>query len=502
MNEMFDLAIVGAGPAGLAALIAAGEASEQRMHIALLDNRPQPGGQYYLQPPLAFQPLAFQPPAFQPPHRSAVHHRAEAQAVFARAQAIDACRLLDTDVWNISPLKQGGWQLDLRMPDGLGRLEARGVILAVGAYDRPVPFPGWTLPGVMTAGAVQNLLKSQGVLPGQRIVVSGSGPLSWAVAANLVEAGAHGVALLEAAPRLLRRALPHGMALWGQWARVCEGIHYWRVLRRARVPICVGWAAIAAHGEQEVRAVEIARLAEDWSPLAGVENRRTLEADTLVVGYGFTPATQLSRLIGCRHVLDPSGQYDIPVRSSEMASSQPAVWIVGDGARIGGAALAQIEGQIAGLAAAGALGFLKPDHTQALINRLHRSLRREQRFADMLAALFTPRAGWYALAQEDTLICRCEDVSLGKIKAAVQSGAQTVNEVKGLTRAGMGFCQGRLCGDSVARVVHAVHRSPVRNRSAAPEPATPRPPLWPLSLTELSAPIKQVTPACRPSKPA
>lgn len=478
MNEPFDLTIIGGGPAGLSALAAIAETTGRPLRVALIDNRPQPGGQYYLQPPATFEA----------PRQAALHHRAEAQALFARARAANAEWLLNTDVWSAAPLGDAaGWQLDLRGPDGVRRLNARAVILAVGAYDRPVPFPGWTLPGVLTAGAAQNLLKSQGVLPGRRIVVSGSGPLCWAVAANLIEAGAQQVTLLEAAPRLIRRGLRHLPALWGQWARLREGVHYGRALRRARAPIYPGWAAIAAHGEDEVRAVEIARLGPDWRPLPGAGNRRALEADTLVVGYGFTPATQLSRLMGCQHIFDPIAGCHVPARGPDMAASQPGVWIAGDGAGIGGAALAMVEGEMAGIAAARHLGGLNAEAAEALLSRLRGRLRRERRFAALLGALFTPAPGFYTLAQDDTLICRCEDVRLGEIVAAARAGARTVNEVKGLTRAGMGFCQGRMCGEAVARAI-ARAIDPADTTPAAP--ATPRPPLWPLTLDELSRPVE------------
>lgn len=493
MSDLFDLAIVGAGPAGLAALIAAAEASDGRARMAIIDSRPQPGGQYYLQPP----------PDFQPPAReSFLHHRAEAQAWFARASACDADWLLDTDVWGITRLDDAGWQLHLRGRDALRCLSARGVILAVGAYDRPIPFPGWTLPGVMTAGAAQNLLKSQGLLPGRSIVVSGSGPLALAVAANMAEAGARVAAFLHAAPRLIRRSLRHLPALWGQWARLREGHHYWRVLRHARVPIRLGWAAAAAHGEGELRAVRAVRLGPDWRPLPGAQNTETFEADALIVGYGFTPAVQLSRLAGCRHVFDPRSGNDAPAREADMASSQPGLWIAGDGAGIGGAALAQIEGQIAGIAAMRDVGYAQRERAEAQIGRLRGALRREQRFAALLAALFTPGPAFYTLAQDDTLMCRCENVPRSALVAAAQDGAQTINEVKGLTRAGMGLCQGRMCAEAVAQVMRAARQSGYSPPPAALDPdlspaATPRAPLWPLTLDELRRPVETVEPGRR-----
>ena len=478
MIETTDVVIVGAGVAGLSALASLAEvAPTARIHI--IDNHDQPGGQYYLQPN----------PAFSVDGR--LTHRAEAETLFQRAQAASAQWLLNTEVWAAAPTGQAGdsgWALELSAPDGLRRLRARAVILAVGACERALPFPGWTLPGVLTAGAAQNLIKSQRVLPGRRVVVSGSGPLTWAVAANLAEAGAQVVAVLEAAPRLVWRGARHLPALWGQWHRLREGFAYWRVLRRAGAPIYLGWAAVAARGETDVRQVEIARLRPDWRPMAGPTNRRMLDADTLVVGYGFTPATQLSRLMECRHVFDRSAGVWAPVRSSDMAASQPGVWIAGDGAGIGGADLARVEGQIAGLAVARHLGWLRPDLARSRLAQLQPALRRQRRFAALLADVFTPGPGLHTLAQADTILCRCEDVTLGEVAAAIDAGAGTVNEVKGLTRAGMGFCQGRMCGDLVARAILTARGLCEANDLSQAGAATPRLPVWPVSLARLAAP--------------
>jgi thioredoxin reductase/bacterioferritin-associated ferredoxin len=378
------------------------------------------------------------------------------------------------------------WLLTLYGPQAPQRLQAQALILATGAYDRPIAFPGWTLPGVMTAGAVQTLLKNQRVLPGQRFLLTGTGPLQLAVAAQLIRAGAEVVEVLEGASLVGWRTVRHALALWGQGTRLAEGWDYWRTLRRSKVPFRFGWSAVEAQGEGQVQEVVIARLDDAWRPIR--QSQQTIAVDTLVIGYGFIPAVQLSGLLGCRHDFRPERGGYVPRRNGEMQTSLPGVYAVGDGAGIGGAALAQVEGHIAGLAAARQVGQLDEGAAQAAIARQRAALARERRFARMLGDLFTPGPGLYALATEETLICRCEEMPLAEIHQAIAAGARSANEVKGLTRCGMGNCQGRICEALLARAI-ATKLGPAPEYLQQVEAAgsfTPRPPLYPLPLTVLA----------------
>ena len=365
------------------------------------------------------------------------------------------------------------------------RLIARTLILATGAYDRPIPFPGWTLPGVMTAGGVQSFLKTQGRPPGRRFLLAGTGPLQIAVAAGLVQAGAEVVAILEAA-RLAWRDVRHAAALWGQWGRLAEGWDYGRTLFAARVPLRLGWAIVEARGDSQVEEAVICRVDDAGQPLPGTSE--TLAVDTIAIGYGLIPSTELSRLLGCVHEFRPEQGGIVPRRDAEMQTSLPGVYAVGDGAGIGGAELAQIEGRIAALAAARHLGKLSEAAARHAIGREQPGLARQQRFARMLGELFTPGAGLYGLARDDTVVCRCEEVTLGEIRQAVAEGATSANEVKGLTRTGMGNCQGRICGELVARII-AAETTGQRGDAHAIESAgvfTARSPIHPLPLDALA----------------
>ena len=472
MTTHTELAIVGAGPAGLEAAIAAAAAGVQ---VTVVDGSPQPGGQYFKQLPDTFRT------------DEKTRHKQVAQSLFNRFNQLDVQLLSDTLVWGAFPADDGdGWLLNLHGPQAPHSLGANTLILATGAYDRPVSFPGWTLPGVMTAGAVQNLLKSQHVLPGKRVLLSGTGPLQLAVAAGLVKAGAEVVAVLEGAKVANLRGLKRAAAMWGQWPRLREGWDYFSTLKRAGSPLRLGWSVVEARGDDEVREVDIAQLCDDWQPLA--DSRETVAVDTLVIGYGFIPAVQLSRLLGCRHEFRPEQGGYVPVRDDRMQTSLPGVYAVGDGAGIGGAELSRVEGRVAGSSAAQYLGKLSALQAQTAIDTQRSALARERRFAEMLGDLFTPGPHFYNLSVDSTIICRCEEVTLGEIREAVSRGTQSVNEVKGLTRCGMGNCQGRICGELVARAI-AAEQGLVDDYPDCIESVgtfTPRPPIHPLPLSVLA----------------
>jgi bacterioferritin-associated ferredoxin len=310
--------------------------------------------------------------------------------------------------------------------------------------------------------------------------------LQLALAAQLSQAGADVAGIVEGASVPVWQIFRQALAWWGQWARVREAWDYWRILQRARVPIYSGWSVVEARGDGVLEEVVIARLNDNWQPLPA--SRQTFSVDTLLIGYGFVPAIELGRLLGCQHDYELRRGGYVPRRDCQMQTSLPGVYAAGDGAGIGGVALSRIEGRIAGLAAARHLGRLDQGVAQSLLAGQQPALNREQRFVRMLGNLFTPGPGLYTLATDDTLICRCEEVSLAEIRDAVDSGARTVTEIKGLTRAGMGNCQGRICGELVARTIVNERKTPgeLSKRIEAAGFFTARPPIHPLPLSVLA----------------
>jgi len=430
-QERTELAIIGAGPAGLAAAVTAARAG---VAVTLIDEYPEMGGQYLRRSCLD--------------ERDGPIHRPRAQVVGERLREELSSRPVkfrpQTLVWDLSQDKT----LALFGPRGAETLQAQAVIVAAGATERVVPFPGWTLPGVMTVGAMQTLVK-QGVRPGQRVLLAGSGPLLLPVACQLVLAGATVVAVLEAAPWQAWCRCAGG--LWGHWDKLREGRAYLRFLRRARVPLRLGWAVVRAFGRKEVEGVEIARL--DGAGRLLSKSQEPLEVDAIGLGFGFVPATELTRLAGGEHQHRTEAGGLIPLCTDRLETTVSGLFAAGETTGIGGADLALLEGEMAGLAAAGQLGHGTEEEAQPRLVAAIRRRRHHLRLAARIHQLFRPPPALLENVTDETVVCRCEQVTAGEVRAAVRLGVRDLNALKTCTRAGLGFCQGRVCGSFLADFV-------------------------------------------------
>ncbi|MGW3466320.1 FAD-dependent oxidoreductase, partial [Streptomyces olivaceoviridis] len=318
-------------------------------------------------------------------------------------------------------------------------VRADAVLLATGAYERVLPFPGWTLPGVVTAGGAQAMLKGGLVLPGRRVVVAGTGPLLLPVAAGLAAAGARVAALVESAgPGALLHRAP---ALAAQPGKLAEGAGYAARLLRHGVRTLARHTVVAAHGTDRLEAVTVPALDRDGRPRPG--SARRIPCDTLAVGHGMLPHTDLAETLGCT-LSGTAVRVD-----AEQRTDVPGVWAAGEATGVGGAALALAEGHIAGRSAAARLRGTAPDPGGWGVAA--RSRTRLRAFATALDAVYAPPAGWADRVPDETVVCRCEEVTAGEVRGAVDSlGAGDLRTVKLLTRAGMGWCQGRMCAPAVA----------------------------------------------------
>lgn len=422
-----DLAIVGAGPAGLAA---AAEAAALGLSVAVVDDNARPGGQYFRHPPPGFR------------HTADTPWDKDRKRGMALIAALDHPRVAyepNAVVWD---MPEPG-VLAVAAGERSGRVRAASVILATGAQDRPVPFPGWTLPGVIGAGGVQNLLKGQRVVPGSRAVVAGNGPLLLLIGANLVRAGVKVEAVAEAAPiwsrlpAMLPRlaAAPEMLAL---------ALRYRAILARAAVPILAGWVPVAAQGRDAVEGVTVAPIDAD----GGVDLARSRDyaCDLLVTGFGLSPSIELPRLLGARLAFDKLRGGWTVVRDAGCATSIPNLYVAGDGGGIGGVELALVEGRLAALAAAGRMGRDVAARRSPLSSRWARL----DRFRRGLEALYRPPRDFRALVTPETVVCRCEDVTLADLDRRRGEGAASAFQLKATTRMTMGRCQGRNCLPTLA----------------------------------------------------
>ena len=417
MSESDDLharvVIVGAGPAGLAAARSAG------LDVLLVDAAPQAGGQIW---------RARQGVVAEPVER--------ALAGLSNVRVLTGTRV-------VMALPERTLLID--GPDGARRLRWNKLVLATGARERLLPFPGWTLPGVFGAGGLQALVKGGWPIDGRRVLVAGMGPLLLAAGATLRREGANVVGLVEEAgpgalarfagalaahPRKALQALRLGVALLG-------------------VPSMAGWRVVAAEGDGRV----------ECAVLQGEGGRtRTIACDALAAGWGLVPQTELAQSLGCA-IAERFGMPAIVV-DAERRTNVDGVFAVGECTGVAGAVAAQLQGEVAGHAIANDLdidGRIDPP------KRLARRLAREHAFAEAVAATFPAPSNWAARMRDDTLVCRCEDVPWSALR-----DQPDLRAAKLATRCGMGHCQGRLCHDTLAAVMHWP-RLPVR------APLTPAP---------------------------
>lgn len=489
----YDLAVIGAGPAGLAGAVTA---SELGLSVALLDASGQPGGQYYRHPS----------PALGATRPEALHHNWPAfAALLRRLAAAEVTHLAGHHVWTVvaAPDAAGSWDVHALTgangdEDRPGRVRARAVLLATGAYERQLPFPGWTLPGVVGAGGAQAMLKSALALPGRRVVVAGSGPLLLAVAASLAAAGARVPAVVEASDYLGYARRPG--ALLSQPAKLAEAAVHGAALLRHGVRLRTRSAVTQVHGSDRVEAVTVSRLDRQWRPVRG--SGRRIACDALAVGHGLVPQLELAVGLGCttRRTVDGTHALELgPLQET----SVPGIWAAGETGGVGGFQLAFTEGELAGLAIAARLrGRAVAGEGRRSPRVLRRRRARLRAFADAMAAVHAPGPGWPQWLDDATEVCRCEEVTAGRIREAVADyGARDARTVKLLTRAGMGWCQGRMCGAAVACLA-AQAQGPRRAQGAQPEPSPERRPLAvPVRLGALAALDEPNSPGTAEPKP-
>ncbi|MFE6164617.1 FAD-dependent oxidoreductase [Streptomyces sp. NPDC056486] len=450
------LAVVGAGPAGLAAALAA---AQRGVRVTVLDSAARAGGQFYRQSAGALG-------ARRP---QALHHqwRTWERLRDGLAEQIAAGRvqhLTEHHVWFVERRddSSGGFTVHALLgpeQEESVAVHADAVLLATGGYEKVLPFPGWTLPGVVTAGGAQAMLKGGLVLPGRTAVVAGTGPLLMPVAAGLAAAGAEVAALVESAePKAFAR---HAATLAAHPDKLAEGAGYAARLLRHRVPLLSRHTVVEAHGKDDaVEAVTIAALDAAGRVRPGTERR--IPCDTLAVGHGMLPHTDLAEGLGCR-----VDGLNVAV-DAEQRTDVPGVWAAGEATGIGGAALSLAEGHIAGRSAVARLRGSVPDPRAWASAAKSRTKLRE--FAAALGAVYVPPAHWAEQLHDDTLVCRCEEVPASAVREAVEElGATDARTVKLLTRAGMGWCQGRMCSAAVAGLAGCEERS-ARRPFARPVP--------------------------------
>jgi thioredoxin reductase len=425
-----EVAIVGGGPAGQAAALVL---MELGVNVVVMDEQPRPGGQILRQPPRDFRVANWMP------ERSYVPLRAQLARFETR---IGSSWWGGCSVLGIAP-EAGGFELAIADGGEVTRVMARKVLIAAGCQDLPVPLPGWTLPGVMAAGGLQAFVKSQQLVPGDRIALAGSHPLQLLIASQIVAAGGTIAAVAFAQPlrRLLRVVAAHAVSTVLHAPTLWPVIDALQTLRRAHVPVLFNAPLLAIEGGARVERV-----------LVG--GNRALACDTVALCYGFVPQSDLIRQIGAA-VRRPGGAGGWAAQVDEwQRTSIAGVHAAGETTGVAGAYRAVATGTLAGLGLALDLKLLSPAEAERRARPCRARARALAQFSGLLDTIADPGRYWPAL-DGDTLVCRCEDVTAAEIETALGASAGSANAIKLLTRCGMGLCQGRSCEPTLIRLLAA-----------------------------------------------
>lgn len=456
-----DVVVLGGGPAGINAAVTA---AAHGLSVVLIDQNPAGGGQVYRPTPVQFTADANKP--------DSTTVQGDALREKLRASRV-ACYFGHT-VWGISH----DFRIDAIGPDGPVHWTCKAVITAAGTTERVVPFPGWTLPGVIGLAAATIMLKSQKMLPGATTLVAGCGPLLTAVAAGIIDGGGKVVAVADAAPRSAwikstPQLLSRPDLMW-------QGVKWLTQIKRAGVPLMSAHAIASVKLQDGKLHASLAPVDAERRLIAGGQTIIVV-TDAVVVGNGLVPGTDVTRALRAEHTFSgPSGGW-IPTLTDYCRSSVPFLYAAGDGCGIAGAAAAEHHGELAGLTIAHDLGQLGKSAFEALAEPVRQRLDKASTFGRSMGRLMALPPKQVESIAAQTVVCRCEDVTRQEIDAAVEHGARDMNQVKAWTRCGMGPCQGRTCGDIAASLVALK----VGSREHAGQ-FTGRAPLRPVSLEELT----------------
>lgn len=430
--------IVGGGPAGLSAALAAKNAGAR---VTLIESSDQLGGQFWRHLPAECAGAK----------EAKLHHSWDTYTRLRDGVLNDEnCEVMfEAQVWSLEYDHDTQLALNILVgpPDGTDRTSVRltpdALVLATGAHDRTLPFPGWDLPGVFTAGAAQAFAKSERIAVGKRVVVAGAGPFLLPVMSSLATANAEVIGVFEASQvRNLTNWITRApWKMLGAAHKGSELVEYVGIHLRHRVPYHLGSAVIAAHGTDQVESVTVAKIDHNWQPIPGTEKQ--YEVDAVCVSHGFTPRIELAIAAGC--TISSSRFVQVNTRQE---TSVPNIYAAGEITSIGGCDAALSEGEIAGHCAAGG------DLQAPSLRRAVRAQATFAHFADRLEAAHGVRSGWMSWVDDDTVLCRCEETKFGAFRDTVAlTESSGLRSTKLTTRVGLGICQGRICGRNVEAIL-------------------------------------------------
>lgn len=458
MNSRYDFLVIGAGPAGMAA---AATAAKQGIATLLLDEQLEPGGQIYRGIESRGEGNESKPGVSQADSARGLPLAQDFRASGAAYQPA-------TQVWQL----EADGKVYVTDGERASCISARRVLIATGAMERPVPLPGWTLPGVMTVGAAQILYKTSHWLPPEGTWLAGSGPLLWLYAAQVIEAGGRLAGILDTTPKInYARALRYAAGALRNYYVLRRGRALQHIVRKAGMRLITDISAIEAKGDEYVNAVRYQANGQ-W---------HEVPAAMLLLHHGVVPHAHATRSLGATHRWNALQRSFAPEVDAWGNLSVDGYAAAGDCAGIVGAEAAALQGKLAALEAARAIGVIDEARRDREAAPVRAELARHLPVRPFLDQLFAPRES-LLVPGDGVLVCRCESITARQLRDAVALGAMGPNQVKAFTRCGMGPCQGRMCGLAAAEVIAAARGVGMAETGVF----NVRPPLKPISLSELA----------------
>jgi len=432
----YDLIIIGSGPAGMSAAIVA---RQYDLTVLILDEQPVVGGQI-------FRNIEHLENQRENDFRKLGPDYRLASKLVEQFKNCGADYLNGNSVWHIEKemiVRTITTVTDKGNKSSLA-FKAKRILIAVGAMERPIPLPGWTLPGVMACSSIDVLFKSSGLLPKGEVVLAGNGPLLLLIANRLLDAGVKVSALLDTKPKkAIFKALPYLPAALRTPGYLVKGAGMILKLRTSKVRIYSGIEDIKAEGEKNLNQVSF-KTNGQW---------RTTKTDLLLLHQGLVPNIQLSRLLRCAHQWYDTQRYWEPILDEWGNSTVKGIAVAGDCGRVSGSKISELSGQIAAFEAAKALRIISKSERDTFAKASCLELKKQNSPRPFLDQYFAPQKNWIVPKDNDTVVCRCEEVTVRDIRDSVRLGVKSPDRIKAMTRFGMGFCQGRMCGLTASEII-------------------------------------------------
>ncbi|WP_196893800.1 NAD(P)/FAD-dependent oxidoreductase [Aureivirga marina] len=428
METNKTISIIGAGPAGLSAAI---QLAEYGIKSTIYDENPKIGGAIFKQP-----------------EKGLKNHPLKDETTFIKAKKLfdqfenhksDITLSMNTEVLGVFPLTN---EIGIAQDGVFRKISDTSLIVSTGCYERAQPFPGWTLPGIMSVGGLQLQVKCGTVKPGHKAALIGTGPLLLVAAKQLHMSGVDVVAVVEAGKR--KQLVSKAFNMIANKSLLKEGVDYVNYLKKHNIPMYYGHGVVSASGDGQVQKVVVAPVDDKWYP--NKEKSFELEVDCIGIQYGYVPRIQFTDLLQCENSFDKHLGGSFPQVDKWQRTTIEGVYSAGDNSGVYGADVAMLEGRLA------ALGYLidtrvitESEATQ-IAAPLIKEAQRYKKFQHSFHDFSGLKEGLLSLPEEDTIICRCENIKRSEIDRAIEAGVEEMPDLKINTRVGMGDCQGKMCG--------------------------------------------------------